>query len=49
MDVYISTDKSDTVPAVTALAFEKVKVTNVQTAATTTDEKGAVKANRPTS
>lgn len=43
VDVYISTDKSDTVPAVTALAFEKVKVTNVQTAATTTDEKGAVK------
>jgi pilus assembly protein CpaB len=46
VDVYISTDKSDTVPAATALAFEKVKVTNVQTAATTTDNKGAVKADQ---
>jgi pilus assembly protein CpaB len=47
VDVYISTKKtSDTVPGATALAFRKVKVTNVQTAATTTDEKGAVKANQ---
>jgi pilus assembly protein CpaB len=46
VDIYISTDKSDTVPPLTALAFQKVKVTNVQTVATTTDEKGAVKANQ---
>jgi pilus assembly protein CpaB len=47
VDVYISTDKQsdNNVPAVTALAFQKLKVTNVQTAATTTDEKGAVKAS----
>jgi pilus assembly protein CpaB len=46
VDIYISTDKSDNVPAATALAFRKVNVTNVQTAATTTDDKGAVKANQ---
>lgn len=47
VDVYISTDKQsdNNVPAVTTLAFQKLKVTNVQTAATTTDEKGAVKAS----
>jgi pilus assembly protein CpaB len=45
VDVYVSTDKTDTVPAATALAFQHVKVTNIQTAATTTDEKGAVKAS----
>jgi pilus assembly protein CpaB len=49
VDVYVSTDKDDMngtrVPAATALAFQKVKVTNIQTAATTTDERGAVKAS----
>jgi pilus assembly protein CpaB len=50
VDVYISTDAdkgaTPPVPAATALAFTKVKVTNSQTAATTTDEKGAVKASQ---
>jgi pilus assembly protein CpaB len=49
VDIYISIDKqTDTqpaTPALTGLAFSKVKVTNIQTAATTTDEKGAVKAS----
>jgi pilus assembly protein CpaB len=47
VDIYLSTDKeNDSVPAVTGLGFQKIKVTNVQTAATTTDEKGAVKASQ---
>src|SRR5262249_31109289 len=50
VDIYISTDKQTdaqpVVPATTTLAFQKVKVTNIQTAATTTDEKGAVKASQ---
>jgi pilus assembly protein CpaB len=45
--IYLSNDKqNDAVPATTALGFQKIKVTNVQTAATTTDEKGAVKASQ---
>jgi pilus assembly protein CpaB len=55
VDIYISPDKTDAnnntpgtpgTPLVPVLAFQKVKVTNVQTAATTTDEKGAVKASQ---
>jgi pilus assembly protein CpaB len=46
VDIYLSTDKNDAVPAATGLGFQKIKVTNVQTAATTTDEKGAVKASQ---
>ena len=46
VDIYLSTDKNDAVPQATALGFQKIKVTNVQTAATTTDEKGAVKASQ---
>jgi pilus assembly protein CpaB len=54
VDIYISPDKSEATmsstlntpatPLAPTLAFQKVRVTNVQTAATTTDEKGAVKA-----
>jgi pilus assembly protein CpaB len=47
VDIYLSTDKSDAnTPPATALGFQKIKVTNIQTAATTTDEKGAVKASQ---
>jgi pilus assembly protein CpaB len=47
VDIYLSTDKqNDTTPPTTTLGFQNIKVTNVQTADTTTDEKGAVRASQ---